>query len=321
MNFIDFKSQLNNGTEGNIYLFEGEDAFFIKRGVSLLKNKYISEPQLNYAELDGETASLSDIMTSLNTFPFMDGKRLTVVKEFYPDRKTFPKALSEYFDAPNAESLFAICNGKPCDWLKKYPSVIFVDCNKQDAGVLVKWIKAECSKNNCVIDGETATLIANYCLNDMTRIETETKKLCDYAFGKEITREIVNELVSKDSEYKIYEMTDCVGRKRYGEAIAIVNEMLEKGETAQRIIFSLYNYYRRLLHVAISDKDNAELSALLGVHEYAVKKTREQAKLFKKKSLKKVVDFLTDLDYKTKCGLTDVDEGMWLVIFKIMMGE
>ena len=228
MNFIDFKSQLNNGTEKSIYLFEGEDAFFIKRGVSLLKDKYISEPQLNLAELDGETASLSDILTSLNTFPFMGEKRLTVIREFYPDKKSFPKELDEYFSAPNSDSLFAICNVKPCDAFKKYQSVCYVDCNKQDAGILVKWIKAECNKNNCVIDGETATLIVNYCLADMTRIETETKKLCDYAFGTEITAETVNELVNKDSEYKIYEMTDCVGKRKYGEAISVVNDMLKR---------------------------------------------------------------------------------------------
>ena len=322
MKFIDFKSQLNSGTVGDIYLFEGEDAFFIKRGVSMLKNKFITEPDLNYAELDAENTSISDMITSLSTFPFIDAKRITVVKEFYFDKKTFPKMLDEYFNSPNNDNIFVICNSKPCDVFKKYPSVFYVDCNKQkDEGILVKWVMAECSKNNCRIDSETAMLIVKYCLSDMTRIETETHKLCDFAFNKEITPDIVNELVNKDSEYKIFEMTDYVGKKKYSEAISVINEMLEKGETPQRIIISLYNYYRRMLHIAISDKDNLELSEMLGIQEYAVKKTREQARLFKKKSLKKIVDVLTDLDYKAKCGLIDIDEGMWLVIFKIMMGE
>ena len=52
--------------------------------------------------------------------------------------------------------------------------------------------------------------------------------------------------------------------------------------------------------------------------EYAVKKTREQAKMFRKKSLKVAVDFLSDSDYKVKSGVTDADENMWLSFFEIV---
>ena len=52
--------------------------------------------------------------------------------------------------------------------------------------------------------------------------------------------------------------------------------------------------------------------------EYAVKKTREQSKMFKKKSLKFAVDFLSDSDYKIKSGVADADENMWLSFFEIV---
>ena len=71
-------------------------------------------------------------------------------------------------------------------------------------------------------------------------------------------------------------------------------------------------------HIAISDKSDKELADLFGVKEYAVKKTREQAKMFKKKSLKFAVDFLSDSDYKVKSGVADADENMWLSFFEIV---
>jgi DNA polymerase III delta subunit len=55
--------------------------------------------------------------------------------------------------------------------------------------------------------------------------------------------------------------------------------------------------------------------------EYAVKKSKEQAKMFKIRSLKRAVDMLADTDFAIKCGKADQTEGMWLIIFKIMTGD
>ena len=38
----------------------------------------------------------------------------------------------------------------------------------------MRWVKAQCSKNGVAIDGESAKLLCEYCLSDMTRIDNET---------------------------------------------------------------------------------------------------------------------------------------------------
>ena len=94
--------------------------------------------------------------------------------------------------------------------------------------------------------------------------------------------------------------------------------MLGKGETSQRILVAVYNYFRRLLHVAISDMSASDVAVSLGIKEFAVRKAKEQSEKFKKRSLKNTVDLLCDADYKIKSGLIDADESMWLTVFKIM---
>ena len=101
-------------------------------------------------------------------------------------------------------------------------------------------------------------------------------------------------------------------------AVSVIFDMLDKGETHGRIISAVYNYFRRLLFAAISDKPNAETAALLGVKEYAVKKAKEQAAAFKVRALKNAVDRLGDADYAVKSGKSDADELMWINLFKIM---
>jgi DNA polymerase-3 subunit delta len=153
----------------------------------------------------------------------------------------------------------------------------------------------------------------------MTRIENETKKLCSYVGENgEIVKETIELLVARDTEYKIYEMTDYIAKRKFDLAISVIKDMMSKGETSQRILVAVYNYYRRLLHSAISDMSLTELAEVFGIKEFAAKKTKEQASLFKKRALKSAVDGLSDADYKIKSGVADADEQMWLTIFKIM---
>ena len=88
MKYIEFKNGLNDGQEYVIYLFEGEDAFFRESGVALLKNKFIQEPSLNFVNLESD-APVNQIITSLEGYPFMSQKRMTLIREFYPKQETF----------------------------------------------------------------------------------------------------------------------------------------------------------------------------------------------------------------------------------------
>ena len=217
------------------------------------------------------------------------------------------------------ESILVIVNEKPSDVLKKFSQINVVDCKKADASIISRYVKGKCATAGVSIDLESAKTLSEFCLNDMTRVENETEKLISYCFDKkQITLEDIELMVVKDTEFKIFEMTDYIGKKQFDQAIMVINDMLSKGENMQRLLVSVYNYFRRLLHVAISDKTDAELAKLFNVKEFAVKKTRTQAKAFKKKSLKQAVDMLTETDYLIKSGRVMPDERIWQNLFSIM---
>lgn len=318
MKYTEFKNGLENGQEFSVYLFEGEDAFFRERGMGLLKKTFVSEPELNFVVMESDCA-VGEMISSLEGYPFLSKKRMTVVREFYPKQDFFKNGFKAYLENPFSDGILAILNEKPCEALKKYGSVCVVDCKKADASLLVKWIKAECLRSNVSIDGETAKMLSEYCLSDMTRIETETFKLISYVgSGNSIEKKDVDEMVARDTEYKIYEMTDYIGKRRFDRALSVISDMTAKGETMQRLLISIYNYFRKLLHAAISDMTAAEFASSLGMKEFAARKIKEQSALFKKRALKSAVDALTDADFKIKSGRGDADEQTWLAIFKIM---
>lgn len=319
MKLSEFKEQINSGKQFSVCLFEGEDSYFSDNGFNFLLEKYVKEPSLNLARFDESEVELEALFTSLDSYPFIDEKRITLIKEFYPKTEQL-KALEKYFSNANPASILVIINEKKFDGLHKLPGICVVDCARMDSVALARWVKAKCGSLNVEIDLENAKTIAESCLMDMTRINIETEKLCDYVFNKGvIDSDDVALMVSRDSEYKIYEMTDYIAKKEFDKAIHVITEMLSRGETPQRILVSVYNYFRRLLHVAISELTDEELAKVFGIKEYAVKRTRQQSEKFKKRALKEAVDRLTEADYRFKSGLTNVSEEMWFSIFSIMI--
>lgn len=318
MKYADFKKSIDLGESRSIYLFEGEDVFFSNKGISLLKDTFVTEPELNFTVFSGDVTE-KDLFSALSSYPFLSQKRITVIKEFYPNKDFLSGSIKEYFDNPFSNSLLIIQNLKTSDVLKKFPSVTVVDCSKADAQVIISWIKNQGKENGVIFPDSSARLICEYCLSDMTRISTETEKLISYALKTgSISDQDVEELVSKDTEYKVYELTDAIGKKQFEKAIGIVNDLLSKGETYQRLIVSIYNYFRRLLHVAISDRSNSQTAQDLGVKEFAVQKMKQQAGSFRIKALKNAVDMLSEADYKIKSGIIDDETAMWMSLFKIM---
>lgn len=319
LKYIEFKKEIDSGISHDIYLFEGTDAFFSNRGLLLLKDKFLREPDLNLKVFD-ETVAEDELIASLESYPFMSDKRITVLKEFYPDKNLLKGRFKSYLDNPYSTSLLVIQNQKPCASLKKFSSVCTVDCNKADELSLSKWIKVEGQKNGVEFESGAIKSLIEYCLSDMTRINTETQKLISYGIKSGIvTAKDVDELVSKETEYKIYQMTACIGNKKIEDALEIINELLGKGEPYQKLLVSVYYYFRQLLHVAISTKTNGELATSLGVEEFVIRRLKSQAQSFKKKSLKSAVDMLAKADYEFKSGVLDDKTAFWLTLFKIMI--
>lgn len=318
MNFVQFKNEIINKKEYFCYLLVGEDAFFRRRALEMIKNAFLSEPDLNLANFEGDNLDLSALIASVSSYPFMSQKRVTVISEFYPDKNAL-KTFKEIISSPITSSVLVINNSKEFDGFKNLGEVCAVSCVKQDMATLVKWIKATFSAHDISIDGERASMLVDFCLSDMQRIENETNKIIDYVGkGAVVTEDVIKDIVYKDSEYKIYQMTDYVAQKKYQEAYAVILDLTARGETSQKIMVSVNKFYRRLFFLAIGNKTVKEFADIFSVKEYAITKNLTLAKKFKKISLKKAIDLLSEAEYAVKSGKIGADESMWISIFKLM---
>lgn len=287
MKFVLFKKSLEEGASP-IYLFDGEEEYFKERGEEMLKQRFLGEPSLNYTSFQGEAlkgSALTGLVAAAESFPFMSEKRIVKVSDFYPSEKDFDAYLRKYFQNPQPSTILLIVNsaapkGKGFD-LRKAPGVTWVDCSKADEETVLRWIFTRLKKAGISADTECCERIMLYCLGDMSRIAGETEKLIAYASEtKKLTLTDVDEVVFKDTDYRMYEMTNALGMKNYGKYLSVMNELLAKGVDEMAVLNTVFSYFRTMYEIGILHKPDAETAQILGMKEYPVKVNRRQAASF-----------------------------------------
>jgi DNA polymerase-3 subunit delta len=324
LKFRELKKSLGENLE-LIYLIEGEDAFLRENALRLIKQKALSEPDLNLTNFSGADVKgdLEEFLSAVQSYPFMGEKRYVVVRDYYPTAQELKgKVLKKVFLEPCDTTCLVIVNKDKCEALKKLQTVTLVDCQKADEMLISSWVRSKCKENNVTITQDALTLLIEYCSSDMARISGETEKLiCFVTSGGEISKDTINALVSKDMSYQIYEFTECIAKRNYDKSFEMLSDLLTKNQDKQRLFIALYYHFRRLLHVSISSLSASELASSLDTMEFVIKKAKEQASKFKVKRLKQICDKLSYYDGAFKSGELSVDTALWNSILNTMVNE
>ncbi len=325
MKFQELKKSLSNNQAKQFYLITGEDAYLRENAYTILKNAFLSQPDLNLNTFTGEDV-LKDpetFLTAMQSYPFLSEKRFVLVREFYPTAQDLKnKILKRAFFEIVETTILIIINSKSNANLEKVTGVEIIDCQKLDLNTIGLFVRNKAKARNLVVQSDVIEALCDFCSYDMAKIDTETSKLIAFSDGEsQITMQAVEMVVTKDADYQIYELAENIANGNTSKAYEMLKSMLTKNESEQKLFISIYYYFRRLFYSLISVASDSELSKSLGVHEYAIKKARQQAKKFTPKRLKGIVDKLAEYDTAFKSGKLTLQDALFNSIFKIIIGD
>lgn len=109
---------------------------------------------------------------------------------------------------------FVVKNGIVCEQAVKTPHM------------LAKEIAAKVSARGGMISMANAQELAAMCLSDTLMISNEIDKLCAYANGREITSEMLHELVTRQSDVTVYNLANAVSSFNKKAAFEALNELM-----------------------------------------------------------------------------------------------
>ena len=297
MEFTELKKHLAQKQYRPCYVLSGEDAFVLRRATDMLTA--IAElPDFNLS-LFNEEARGSEVTLACQQLPVMCEYRVVLAENLKKDIA----AVAEYLKNPCPSTVLVLKYPGGLDANVKKFSADFetVNCAKLPEPVIVKWIGTEVNAAGAAITASAAQKLIKLCSGDMTRISSELQKLIS-ATSEPISETLVTELVTADSDYKIYELGDALASLNADKTYAVYEALLD-GMPASALITSLYGYFRRLLYAAITN--DPALATYLGVKEYAVTMAARQGKQFGARRLKAIVDRLNEIDRDFKSGRAD----------------
>ncbi|MEG1924023.1 MAG: DNA polymerase III subunit delta, partial [Clostridia bacterium] len=299
----------------NVYVIGGEDAFLRNRALNKIKKALdISYIDLNSVVING--GNIDEIINACRVMPFMSKKRLVVAYEFYDNKnidviKQIEKLAQQYND-----SCLIIVNSE-MDKIAKAMGVVYVDCKKMDSNLLAQWVTASAKNANKRITPLVVKKIVEYCNNDMSKIDSETKKLNCFC-EDEITMEAVELIVVKDTDYAVYALTNNIAEKNLKEALLVLWSLLSRGEEPTALVSMMYSMFKRMFFSKNTTKSVEQTAKLLGVKEYAVQKARENAVKFGGIKLRKAMSLCLNADEEMKTSNVSKNDRLELLVLQVV---
>lgn len=323
MKYTELKKFIDDGG-GGAFLLQGDDAYFLSHAEDMIKGAYLNHPELNFASFEGESlkgAQTEKLINALSAFPFMSEKRVIKVTEYYPSEADFERYLKPLFAdfPPTAVLIIVNTQGKKVGAdLKKKSGITYVDCNRADEEQVARWIYVTLKRGGLQVDSSLCVTIARWCLCNMYRVSLEAEKILIYKGGSGVlTEEEAEELVYKDADYRVYEMTNAIASKNYVQFIQAAQELTSKGMDEISVLNSLFSYLRNIVTAATFRGSDSELSKILGIKEYGVKRGREQARAMGVEHAKKLAGNIYAAIADVKCGLLTPDSAYKMVCSQI----
>lgn len=314
MKFEELKKSLNQEILP-CYIINGGESFLTTTALKTIeKTLNLSMPDFNKTIFTDETQkSAQEIVEACQVMPFCDSYRLVVVQDYLNkksenDKKTF----ANYLKKPNASTVLVFYSTSKNDFFTTLETISAkIECDKLSLEALIYLANQTAKEQNLNFSQPALKKLLDYCNYSPTKVVTEINKFKSIFIQNAIIEEQhIEQNVTKDIEYVIFDLTTAISKKQNEKAFMLVDAMIKNKEQPSTIIATISNHFRRLFLVSRSDFSTVELANLLNVKEFAISKYREQASFFSQKLLKQIYDKCVEVEYMIKSGAMDAKNSL-----------
>lgn len=327
MDYKDIIRNIKSKNFENIYLLYGREYYLIDNAIKNFKES-LNESMIdfNLDVIDGKEVLLDQLLSSIETLPFMDDKKITIVKDFEllkGKRKNFSEGDEKYFidyldNISESTVLVFIVYGE-VDKRKKIvkkiqeKGIVF-NCDKISDMDLFKWTKRKFESFGTIIDNsQVMYFIESQGYRDknsdktLSDLENEIIKISSFV-GKEnkVSNEIIDKLSQKKIENDIFKLIDYIGDKNSSSAIKILNDMIGEGESVLGIFAMISRQFKIVLQVRklqIEGMSVNDICEKLSLRQFVVNKALKQSRNFSEGIIIDMLNFILENDFKIKNGL------------------
>ncbi len=320
MRFDELKSKLKTNVDFAYFLL-GKDFFLRTSAEKMITKRCVdSFLELNLSKFNDENYSLDAFLDALQLVPFGAEKRVVVLSEVSLNTHDQKKILEALKAKNNMICIIFKYEELPSSLSKIKDECTLVDCSPLEKETLRAIIVNKFAKNKIKIEANAVQTLIDYTNGDMTFLDQEMKKLISFAKdAKEVSEKDVIDLVHKNVEYSVFELSNAVAEKNREKAIALLDLMIESKESPQNLLGMLLANFRRMFYASVSKESTATIANALGVKEYSIKIAKKMALKFTPKKLKKILDIGGKIDFDIKNSKMEDKNAIYYFVSNILL--
>lgn len=305
----------------NNYLIEYNDIYLLNNKIDELINKEFKEASKSVYDLEEET--LDNALNDLDTYSFLTERKIIIIKNINKlEDDKFTKHLMKYLDNPNNDNLLILTTNKLNmtkkinKELKNKTNYLKLEANlEKEIKTMLKGYKID---TNCI------NMLIEYSNNNIDIIKTECDKLINYKESdKNITKEDIEKIVVKhlgDSNNLVFDLVKYIASKDKRRALEKYEKLKEYSIDDIALTGLLESQLRLMVQVNMLMKrrySKDEIAKTLSQHPYRIQKTMELVRTITNKELTKLIQNLSEMDYKIKSGKIAPKDQMLMYIINL----
>lgn len=206
----------------NSYVFFGNEQYAMRRMVTMLSDLAVGkDDDFNRARFDG-AVPVQEIYDAVYSLPFLSDKKLVTVVDFPiiktsdKDMKILVDMLSDvpqstvlifYFETVEIDTKRLPANLKKLNTACEKSGGAVCEFTKRTVPELTKMLMEGASRRGCMLQPSIAVYMTELCGDDLSALVGELSKVCAYAHGQNITKEIIDKVCSKNVDVSIYDLS------------------------------------------------------------------------------------------------------------------
>ncbi len=314
----------------SVFLFIGNEDYLKESAIkdltsSLLPNN--SSRDLDYKVFYGGEASAKDILDYATTFPFLDAKKLIVIKNFERLSVDDKSRLVAYIKKPSKFTYLVLdaAEGSALETLD--PVIDHIKVLKYDEltnSNFYSWVKRFMASRGKKIEEEAIEILKEFQGKNLLVLAQELEKLSAFVGNRDTVRsDDVKNLVGKSFIGSIFDLAKAIGEKRTEAALKLTSDLTTEGKRAYEIIGLLYWHINRLFRaksLQSKHKSDSFIGNVLKINKRYLEDFTRQVNSYSIAEIKKKMRILLETDLAIKRTKYDPRIVLEFAILRLALG-
>ncbi len=318
-----------------LYFLWGPEDYLREAFLTELRRACVpSEDDFSYQRFDGPALEMGALSEAVDMLPFFSERRFVEVRDFDINacRESDTARLKEIIsDVPDYCTLCfvfgASCtpDGRMASVKALKKAARCIEFTEQEQGALSRWVQNRFRALEKQISRADAEYLIFLSGTRMNALIPEIEKAAAYAAGETVTRADIDATANRLPEADVFELTDCIARRRFDAAAALLSDLLSDRNNHPIMLNALIGQqFRRLYAVKAAQaahRSRADAMELCGArYDFIYERLTAAAKPFTEAQLGALVKLSAEYDYRMKSSGQD-PQALLLELFARIAAE